>query len=62
MSSKIQLALKRAIDIVLSGVGLVLLAVPFAVIALAIKLDSKGFIIFRQLRAGKDGQLQLVVH
>jgi len=57
MNSKIQRALKRFMDIVLSCVGLVLLAVPFAIIALAIKLDSKGPIFFRQERVGKDGRL-----
>jgi len=56
MSSKIQLILKRLIDILLSLIGLVLLTVPFAIIALAIKLDSKGPAVFRQLRAGKDGK------
>jgi len=47
MSSKIQLVLKRLIDILLSLIGLVLLAAPFAIIALAIKLDSKGPVFFR---------------
>ena len=56
MNSKIQLALKCLIDILLSFIGLVLLTVPFAIIALAIKLDSKGPIFFRQERVGKDGQ------
>ena len=56
MNSKIQRALKRFMDIVLSCVGLVLLTVPFAIIALAIKLDSKGSVFFRQERVGKDGR------
>jgi O-antigen biosynthesis protein WbqP len=47
MSSKIQLILKRLIDILLSLIGLVLLTVPFAIIAVAIKLDSRGPIFFR---------------
>jgi lipopolysaccharide/colanic/teichoic acid biosynthesis glycosyltransferase len=51
-----QLILKRLIDILLSFIGLVLLAVPFAITALAIKLDSKGPVFFRQERVGKDGQ------
>ena len=53
MSSKIQLVLKRVIDILLSLIGLVLLAVPFGLIAVAIKLDSKGPVFFRQERIGK---------
>jgi lipopolysaccharide/colanic/teichoic acid biosynthesis glycosyltransferase len=56
MSSKAQLILERLIDILLSFIGLVLLAVPFAITALAIKLDSKGSVFFRQERVGKDGR------
>ncbi|MCM1113849.1 MAG: sugar transferase [Muribaculum sp.] len=49
------LALKRAFDIVASGLGLLLLSPVFALIALAIKLTSKGPVFFRQDRLGKDG-------
>ena len=52
----IQLIIKRILDVILSLIGLVLLALPFAFIALAIKLDSKGPIFFRQERVGKDGR------
>lgn len=48
MISKIQLILKRIIDILLSLIGFALLAAPFALIALAIKLDSRGPVFFRQ--------------
>ncbi len=41
-----QLILKRLIDILIGFIGLILLAVPFALIALAIKLDSKGPVFF----------------
>jgi len=41
--------------VLISLIGLVLLAVPFALIALAIKLDSKGSVFFRQERVGKGG-------
>jgi len=57
MISKIQLTLKRIIDILLSLIGLILLAIPFAAIALAIKLNSKGPVFFRQERVGKDGRV-----
>lgn len=57
MSLKIQLVLKRLIDILLSLIGLILLAVPFAMIALAIKLDSEGPVFFRQERVGKGGRV-----
>ena len=52
----IQLILKRLIDILLSLVGLILLVIPFGIIALAIKLDSKGPVFFRQARVGKEGR------
>jgi len=53
----VQLILKRFIDILLSLIGLILLAMPFALVALAIKLDSKGPVFFRQERVGKNGRI-----
>ncbi len=47
--------MKRALDVVLSGMGLIVLAVPFALIAVAIKLDARGPVFFRHPRVGKDG-------
>jgi sugar transferase (PEP-CTERM system associated) len=43
---------KRSVDIVLSVIGLSLTLPFFPLIALAIKLDSKGPVFFRQLRVG----------
>ncbi len=43
---------KRTIDVVLSGVTLLLVAPLFPIIAVAIKLESKGPAVFRQRRAG----------
>lgn len=43
---------KRMIDILLSVVGVVVLAPVMAVIALMIKLESKGPVLFRQKRVG----------
>lgn len=54
---RIQLGVKRALDIALSLMGLGMLAIPFAIIAIAIKLDSKGPVFFRQERVGKEGRL-----
>ena len=51
----VQAALKRAMDLTFSMIGLALLAIPFALIALTIKLDSKGSVFFRQERVGKGG-------
>ena len=44
---------KRTIDVALSGLALVVLAPAFALIALAIRLESRGPIFFRQKRAGR---------
>lgn len=46
--------LKRAVDIALSLLVLVVGAPVFALIALAIKLDSAGPVFFRQIRVGRD--------
>ena len=43
---------KRLIDIFLSFFGIVFLSVPILVIVLAIKLDSKGPVFFKQKRVG----------
>jgi exopolysaccharide biosynthesis polyprenyl glycosylphosphotransferase len=47
---------KRGLDIVAAVVGLIALAPLMMLIALAIRLDSPGPIIFRQTRCGKDGK------
>ena len=44
--------IKRIIDIVLSSIGLIILAIPMAVIAVIVKLDSKGPVLFWQKRVG----------
>ena len=43
---------KRILDIVLSGLAILILSPLFAVIAIWIKLDSKGPVFFRQTRIG----------
>lgn len=48
---------KRILGIVASIVILILCAIPMAVIAICIKIDSKGPIIYKQKRIGKDGKL-----
>lgn len=55
-SIKGQLILKRIIDIVLSIIGIVVMAIPMIIIAIAIKLNSKGPVLFRQERVGKNFQ------
>lgn len=44
---------KRLIDSILALCGLIVCAIPMAIIAVAIKLDSKGPVLFRQVRLGK---------
>jgi exopolysaccharide biosynthesis polyprenyl glycosylphosphotransferase len=51
-----QSALKRTIDLVLATVGLLVAAPVLAVAAIAIKLDDRGPIIYRQERIGRDGR------
>jgi exopolysaccharide biosynthesis polyprenyl glycosylphosphotransferase len=53
--SKLSAAMKRALDVVVASVALVLAAPIFAITALAIKLDSPGPVFFRQTRVGKNG-------
>jgi lipopolysaccharide/colanic/teichoic acid biosynthesis glycosyltransferase len=48
---------KRWFDLLASGLGLVLLAPLLLVLAVWIKLDSKGPVFFRQERVGRDGKL-----
>ncbi|MCV9997889.1 sugar transferase [Pararhizobium sp. YC-54] len=50
-----QFAVKRAIDAISAAFGLVILAPVFLVIAVLIKLDSKGPVFARQLHTGLDG-------
>ena len=51
------LLLKRGVDIVLSGGAIVVLSPVLGLLALAIKLDSKGPVLFKQKRVGKDKEL-----
>jgi len=46
------LKIKRLIDILLSGIGLIVLSPIFLAIIIAIKLDSKGPVLFKQKRVG----------
>lgn len=50
------LALKRAGDLVVSLAGLILLSPLMLLISAAIKLDSPGPILFKQIRVGKGGR------
>jgi exopolysaccharide biosynthesis polyprenyl glycosylphosphotransferase len=53
--SRTQLLLKRSFDVVIAGVTLLLTLPIVLVAAIAIKLNSPGPVLFRQVRVGKDG-------
>ena len=53
--------LKRTEDIILSAFFLTILALPMLIIATAVKLTSKGPVIFKQKRYGLDGK-QITVY
>lgn len=49
--------IKRAVDVVLAALGLVICAIPMAIVALLIRMESPGPAVFRQQRIGKDGKV-----
>lgn len=53
---KLPPAAERFIDIAVSSLALLALAVPLALIGLAIKLESRGPVFYCQQRAGKKGK------
>jgi Undecaprenyl-phosphate glucose phosphotransferase len=48
--------IKRGLDVVLSLAALVVLAVPFAIIAVLVRVTSKGRALYSQERMGLDGK------
>jgi lipopolysaccharide/colanic/teichoic acid biosynthesis glycosyltransferase len=52
----LQWAVKRALDVVGASVGLVVTAPALALVGAAIRLDSPGGALFRQVRVGRDGR------
>ena len=57
VKSKAYLIAKRITEVLFSGIGLIILSPVFVIVAIAIKLDSKGPIFFKQDRVGKDEEL-----
>ncbi|OQA16720.1 MAG: UDP-glucose:undecaprenyl-phosphate glucose-1-phosphate transferase [bacterium ADurb.Bin363] len=51
-----KLLTKRAIDIIISSLALILLSPLFLIISILIKLDSRGPVFFSQIRAGLNGR------
>lgn len=54
LSTRVMLMLKRILDILLSGLGLVLLSPLFLLLATLVKLDSEGAVFYRQERIGQN--------
>ena len=52
--------MKRVLDFILSLIVLIILFPIFLIIGIAIKIDSKGPIFFKQKRLGKDGKVFLI--
>jgi exopolysaccharide biosynthesis polyprenyl glycosylphosphotransferase len=59
--SRLELAGKRAIDIVVAGLALLISAPVILIAAAAIKLQDGGPVFFRQIRVGQGGR-RIVVH
>lgn len=57
MEKKLYLIFKRIIDIICSILGLIILIPVFLIVSIAIKIESKGPVIFKQKRIGKDGKV-----
>ena len=53
---KMQLALKRLMDIVISGCALAVIWPVLLLVALAIKIDDPGPVFYRQVRVGRGGK------
>ena len=53
---RIQLYLKRLFDLITSLILVIILSIPMAVIAILIKLDSRGPVFYRQERVTKYGK------
>ncbi len=57
ISKKVYIKIKRVIDVILASVALILLSPLFGIIAIAIKIDSKGPVFFAHKRIGKNGNI-----
>jgi len=53
----IGLFFKRSFDVIAAGIGLLIISPILLATAIAIKLDSKGTVFYRQKRIGKNGQI-----
>lgn len=56
-SKQFQFVIKRIMDIILSIIGIIVLLPVYIIIAIAIKINSRGPALFKQVRVGKGGKL-----
>ncbi len=56
LKKKIIFFIKRLFDIIFSGFGLIFLSPIFLIIAVLVRLDSRGPVFFRQMRIGRYGR------
>ncbi|MEE1076645.1 MAG: sugar transferase [Acutalibacteraceae bacterium] len=53
---KASLVIKRVLDIIMSAILIILLIIPMAIIAILVKCDSKGPVLFKQVRVTTYGK------
>lgn len=54
--SRLNQGIKRCFDFIVSLIGIIILSPVFTIVSIAIKLDSKGNILFLQKRVGRYGK------
>lgn len=52
----IYLIVKRILEFLISAILLIILLIPFAIIAIAIKIEDRGQVLYKQTRIGKKGK------
>lgn len=55
-NKRFSFAVKRLFDVLLSLIGIIILSPILIIVSIMIKLDSKGPVIFRQIRVGKNNK------
>ena len=58
---RLNLALKRALDVICSAIGLVVVSPFMLVIAVLVKFSSRGPVFFKQERLGKNGKVFKII-
>lgn len=59
--SPIRLATKRVLDVATSAIGLILASPIILLTAIAVKLDSRGPVFYKQERVGQDGRTFMLI-